>query len=696
MFTSFNQRKKTDSPSTMQLEQLESRMMLSSVSIFAAGQTGQENLDLFIDGQYVTTFEDVGGDVDSRSFVDLTFNTDEVLTPGRISIGFGNDSFDPQTGEDRNLLVDRIVVDGVTVQTEDPSTFSSGIFRDGVTGPGNFETELFNINAIFSFADPVGGPVDQGDRVEFDAFGTTGQEVVELVVNDQVVSTFQLRNAGVTETFSLSASGDVALEDVRIQFVNDLFDAANGIDRNVQIFEFRVIDSQTGEVSTARTTDADVLSSGIFVPGEGITAGFGAGGFLAGNGSVQQVISGAGLTATIDSSFQANSSVSSSETAVGVNNQVATLATSGNLLLVDAAGVPVSTFGDNGIVNVTDLLGQVGLPGEGRLIYSDLEFFSDGSILVTGAASPTIGSNGNVLNDPFIAKINVDGELDQSFSQGIVQGTFLQLFGFNDELKAVIDSNGRVVLFGANVAGDSDGNYTLSRLNANGTLDTSFGNGGNVFVSGAEAGIGSFSTPSDVKVTANNQLVFGITSPFSFAIAKLNANGARDFSFGDGGFATLNQGSTNTSPDFALDSQDRIVIASDPIVPALNRLTANGQTDNSFGNNGFILLQPDDSIGSQNVANDPPFRLNLGGFAIDSADNVIVAGNADGNDGSRPLLLQRVSANGQVDQGFGIAGTSVLQTSDGIQNGVNQLIFDAQDRLVVGGSVGGILRVNFV
>ena len=83
-------------------------------------------------------------------FVDLTFNTDEVLTPGRISIGFGNDFFDPQTGEDRNLLVDRIVVDGVTVQTEDPSTFSTGIWRNGPTGPGNFQTELFNINAIFT------------------------------------------------------------------------------------------------------------------------------------------------------------------------------------------------------------------------------------------------------------------------------------------------------------------------------------------------------------------------------------------------------------------------------------------------------------------------------------------------------------------------------------------------------------------
>jgi len=90
----------------------------------------------------------------------LVFETDQDLTPGDIGIAFGNDAFDPTTGLDRNLLVDRIIVDGVTVQTEDPSTFSTGIYRDGLTGGGFFETELFNINAIFTFAD-----VEQADRM---------------------------------------------------------------------------------------------------------------------------------------------------------------------------------------------------------------------------------------------------------------------------------------------------------------------------------------------------------------------------------------------------------------------------------------------------------------------------------------------------------------------------------------------------
>ena len=95
----------------LQLESLEERLMLSTVEVFAAGATGEENLDIFLNGVYETTFFEVGGDVDSRDFVRLVFETDQDLTPGDIGIAFGNDAFDPSTGLDRNLLVDRIVVD---------------------------------------------------------------------------------------------------------------------------------------------------------------------------------------------------------------------------------------------------------------------------------------------------------------------------------------------------------------------------------------------------------------------------------------------------------------------------------------------------------------------------------------------------------------------------------------------------------
>ena len=272
----------------LNLEQLENRVMLSTVEVFAAGNTGEENLDLFINGQLEATFSNVGGDVQQRDLVRFVFETDQDVTTGDVAIGFNNDAFDPATGFDRNLLVDRIVVDGVTAQTEDPSTFSTGIWRDGLTGPGFFETELFNINATFSFADQQPPPTGSADRIEFDALGTTGDEIVELVVRGEVVETFALDSAGVNETFSFTSNdSDLSIEDIRIQFVNDLFDPAAGIDRNAQIFEFRLVDSATGNIDVANTNDSNVLSDGIFIQGVGITSGLGAGGFLASNGFVE-------------------------------------------------------------------------------------------------------------------------------------------------------------------------------------------------------------------------------------------------------------------------------------------------------------------------------------------------------------------------------------------------------------------------
>ena len=297
MLRSFFKNKRTSSslyqnqPISLSLETLEDRMMLSSVEIFAAGATGEENLDLLVNGEVAQTFFNVGGDASTRQFERFTFETDQTVTPGNIGIRFSNDAFDPSIGLDRDLIVDRIVVDGVNVEAENPSTFSTGVFRNGgVTGPGFLTTELLNINGTLTFSDPVNVT---GNRVEFDALGTTGDEILQLSIDGQVVETFGFfAGPGVTQTFTFDSDDpNLSLGDIRIEFVNDFFDPFTGADRNVQISEFRVIDfgdgTGTSQVQRASTSDSNVLNSGIFVGGIGITEGLGAGGFLAGNGFVE-------------------------------------------------------------------------------------------------------------------------------------------------------------------------------------------------------------------------------------------------------------------------------------------------------------------------------------------------------------------------------------------------------------------------
>ena len=209
------------------------------------------------------------------------------------------------------------------------------------------------------------------------------------MVDGQVVQTFGLFQSETTFTFR-SADPNVSIEDIRLEFINDAFDASTGLDRNVSITEFRVIDGDTGAVQSASTSDANVLSSGIFVSGVGITSGLGAGGYLAGNGFVEisdGVDPGAVVTAIVpDPTFQVSDGALAFDAAIGPAGQIATRTIFNEIRLVDSDGIPVSSFGGDGLVDIEDLLNvnelgaQIGL-GSTDLTISDLEFFDDGSIL---------------------------------------------------------------------------------------------------------------------------------------------------------------------------------------------------------------------------------------------------------------------------------------------------------------------------
>ena len=112
--------KKESRPSDLQFdcETLEERQMLSSVDIFAAGTTNQEIIELKIDGQTVKTVENLGGDANSGSFVKLSYESSSPIDASQIRIAFVNDLYDPANGVDRNVRIDKIVVDGQVIETE--------------------------------------------------------------------------------------------------------------------------------------------------------------------------------------------------------------------------------------------------------------------------------------------------------------------------------------------------------------------------------------------------------------------------------------------------------------------------------------------------------------------------------------------------------------------------------------------------
>jgi len=729
-------------PYSFHIEQLETRQMLSAVEIFAAGATGQENLDLFIDDQYITTFTSVGGDVDARSFERFVYETPETLQGSTIGIRFANDFYNPEQGVDANLLVDRIVVDGVNFETEAPTTRSTGIWRDGFTGPGQFETELFNINATFSFDIPQ----DTANRtITFDALGTTGDEIVELAINGVTVDSFTFEGANQQQTFSFETDDSVAIEDLEIRFVNDLFDPAAGVDRNVQIFEYRVTDNETGNVEVSNTSDSDVLSDGIFVDGVGITSGFGAGGFLSGNGSVQTIrFTGDGLNPEVDTSFGSNGLAASPEvfnTNIGIfldntpeavgfgpSGEIA-LANGDSIALFDANGQPITSFGDQGVVELQPLLMDLTSTGSSGVIFgstigqqiyvNSVNFFADGSVLLSGAADTGTGRfmSGAVRSSPAVLKLNADGSVDTGFSgDGILDDSFFDLNSTQNEVASAIDDQGRTVLFGSIQQTPSFGGtpveYAIARLNPDGTYDTSFGfeATGNAFLSSDRFNNATNSSRVlGVEFDSQGRAIAGVAGPTEVTLIRFNEDGSPDFSFGDQGLVVTSI-ENNVVTSFQLDSQDRVVFGqagnfNNGFDSLVYRFLADGQPDVSFGVDGVLAVAPSPgTLTAQNAAESP--TPNLRRLALDQDDNIVLAAEIQSADGTQSLgLLQRVTAGGQIDRDFGVGGSFVLpfeplepfrpsNTTFRLDSYEAGIAFDVSGDLIVT-TVDGLRRVSF-
>ncbi|MGI9429352.1 MAG: carbohydrate-binding domain-containing protein, partial [Bythopirellula sp.] len=248
-------------------ETLETRELLAAtpIEIFAAGETGEETLELQIDSVTVASFPNVGGDASNRVFQQLSYTHPTDVTADRIRIAFNNNGLSTG-GADMNLHVDRIEVNGSTFETEAPSVFSVGtaVFGVGCTS-GFIQSETLWCNGYFQYDEPT------GSTIEIQAAGWTGEEALDLEIDGNVVASFanvggDAQN-GVFESLSYTHTGPVSIDQVRVAFNNNGV-AAGGGDRNLRV------DKVTLDGQDFETEAPSVFSVGTAVFGVGCTSGF--------------------------------------------------------------------------------------------------------------------------------------------------------------------------------------------------------------------------------------------------------------------------------------------------------------------------------------------------------------------------------------------------------------------------------------
>jgi hypothetical protein len=254
-------------------ERLEDRQLLTTINVYAAGATNQESIQLRIDDAVVQTWNNLGGNADSGQFVELTYSTAQIVEPSQIKIAFTNDAI--VNGADRNVRVDRIVVDGQTVQTESALVFSTGTWKpaDGVS-PGFRQSEYLHANGYFQYPSSPGG-----SEIQIRVRGDEGSERFNLLVGGQVVGNYGASTSW--STTSYTHYENVAADDVRIEFINSEYDVAQNIDSNLNVDYIRV------DGATYQTSESSVFSTGTWTSGDGIVPGFGRGERLHANGYFQ-------------------------------------------------------------------------------------------------------------------------------------------------------------------------------------------------------------------------------------------------------------------------------------------------------------------------------------------------------------------------------------------------------------------------
>ena len=187
----------------------------------------------------------------------------------------------------------------------------------------------------------------------------------------------------------------------------------------------------------------------------------------------------------------------------------------------------------------------------------------DGKILIAGEFSSF-----NLTNRAFVARLNADGSLDDSFDPGAGPNNIVQTLS--------LQADGRVVIGGDFTSVDGVSLNHVARLNADGTLDTTFDPG-----FGADDIVYSSAVQSDGRI-----LLGGAFSQVGLlggkGIARLNGDGSVDTSFDVG------VGADNVVYKVALQPDGKILVGG--IFKSINlsrrisfaRLYADGPVDTTF------------------------------------------------------------------------------------------------------------------
>jgi uncharacterized delta-60 repeat protein len=252
-------------------------------------------------------------------------------------------------------------------------------------------------------------------------------------------------------------------------------------------------------------------------------------------------------------------------------------------------------------------------------------------------------------------------------------------FGFGGKISV---TNGYSV-FAASAAVQSDnkivtaGGTTLARFTSNGLPDQSFGSGG--FVNAYNFSFYDVKIQPDGKIVAVG-LYLDFTPAHYLAVARFNANGTFDSSFGVGGWTYLQSWASSVATSLAIQNNGKLVGGGYYDNAGLDFLAArfntNGTLDTTFSGDGIFTAA---------------FNLNnaedrVEAVAVQADGKILLAGYTyEGSTGSN-FALMRLNSAGTLDLGFGAWGGRTTLNFSGLDDFAFDVVLQPDGKIVAAGS----------
>jgi uncharacterized delta-60 repeat protein len=310
----------------------------------------------------------------------------------------------------------------------------------------------------------------------------------------------------------------------------------------------------------------------------------------------------------------------------------------------------------------------------------------DGSLIAVGISQVTSTEEG------FVVKLDENGAIDTTFAGGagyvLIPLYYAHAVG--------IDSQGRIVVAGESIdIGTFVYTANVMRFNADGTPDTSFGDNGTASLAWDGAGNSGYlsdlvMTDDDGVIVAGRYEVYGSGLGSDYAIAKLDATGAPDATFGDAGSRVFH----DPSSDSFINAIQRIAVTPDggiawagyyyvtdtganPLI--VGRLGADGSTDAAFGDAatpGYFrpAIVP-------TASSDYP-----SGLVVQPDGKLVISATFSAFPDKSEFLAIRTTADGQLDADFADAGVFEADLApDGDFSEASALAMQPNGRIVLAG-----------